>query len=217
MHQVAKFIQKIVWLANYIFLKIFFFFTYSFHISVDNELLSLKGPIIIAPNHQSVFDPWVVVVAMPFAVFRKLLPIRYVGTTYYNSSTLNFLERIGIIPLVHYVYGVIRMERGKTKHEKLVPFRDALREGDTVGIFVEGALSEPGVLGPIKDGVALLQLETGVSVLPIAIHYGTRKFFRRSCVISYGAPIKADRSLGVDETKDRIEMHLRKLFESHTK
>lgn len=214
MHSLGKLVQKSVWLMNYVLFVIVFSIFYKFRVYVHKDIFKVKSPVIIAPNHQGRLDPWIIVIAMPFAVFRHLLPIRYMGTTYYNSQVINFLEAIGIMPLIHFIYGVIRIERGRTKHEKIVPFAEALEDGDTVGIFVEGSLAEPGKLAPIKDGVAMLQKDTGVSVLPIAIRYGKPKLFRRLCTISYGAPIPADTSLSITETKQRIENQLRILFES---
>ncbi|MDE6030290.1 MAG: 1-acyl-sn-glycerol-3-phosphate acyltransferase, partial [Oscillospiraceae bacterium] len=52
--------------------------------------------------------------------------------------------------------------------------------------------SKDGELGRAKSGVTLIAAQAKVSVVPVFIKYG-RKRFRRRCVVSIGEPISADK------------------------
>lgn len=207
-------IQKTVWIINYIILWPLLRLFYSFRISVHEKSRLAHGPIIIAANHQGKFDPWIVAVALPFDMFLRVLPIRYMGATMYTSPVLNFLEKILVLPLIHSFYGVIRIGKARRKREKLRPFITALKNKDSIGIFPEGAVSNVGKIAPLKDGVALLQKETGLQILPITIRYREGKFLRRRCTIYIGNLISPQKSAPVSEIKRQIKSTFMKQFVS---
>jgi 1-acyl-sn-glycerol-3-phosphate acyltransferase len=112
------------------------------------------GPAIVAANHSSFVDPWIV---GPFLFPRR---IRFLITRlwYDKSPVWNFVFRS---------YDTIPMERhaGAT----LEVARAALDGGDVVGIFPEGKISYDGRIQRFRSGVCYLAARTGAPVVPIGI------------------------------------------------
>jgi len=113
-----------------------------------------KGPAIVAANHSSFVDPWIV---GPFLFPRR---IRFLITRlwYDKSPVWNFVFRS---------YDTIPMERhaGAT----LEVARAALDAGDVVGIFPEGKISHDGRIQRFRSGICYLAARTGAPVIPVGI------------------------------------------------
>jgi 1-acyl-sn-glycerol-3-phosphate acyltransferase len=146
-----------------------------------STLLMGTEPIIMAANQQDRLDFDTLLVSTPRARRRKL---RYVA----NEKVLaelgtgqGLLARSraallrGVYTHVHRVIPVREHIRGRAAVTAMI---DALAAGDTVVIFPEGVVNqhEQTTLAPLKRGIAVLALETGVPILPVRID-GTRGKF----------------------------------------
>jgi glycerol-3-phosphate dehydrogenase (NAD(P)+) len=119
------------------------------------EHIPTEGPVIIAANHRSFLDPFVIGTCA-----RR--PMYYVAKKELFGNRLQawVLNALGAFPV----------DRGAADQEMLTTARAILDRGDAVLIFPEGTRVRPGPLGTAKRGVGRLALETGAPVIPVAIH-----------------------------------------------
>jgi glycerol-3-phosphate dehydrogenase (NAD(P)+) len=122
---------------------------------MGREHIPAEGPVILAANHRSFFDPFVV-----GTMTRR--PIYYVAKKelFGYSRVLSWvLNALGAFPV----------DRGASDQETIETSRQILNRGDILLMFPEGTRTRPGALGKPKRGVGRLALETGAPVVPIAI------------------------------------------------
>lgn len=210
-----RIIESIIWLITYTTLNLILRLFFSVRISVHPSLFSSppKNALIIS-NHKSMIDPWIIPVMMPFKIFNNFSPIRFSGATRFNAPARNFLYASGIIPLIYFLYNVIKIPSTGTTNEKLAPFKDALLRGETVMFFPEGSMVPEGSIGEFKRGSAALAHAAKTTILPISIRY-KRGIFRTHCFINYGAPLLIPEELfaGDDSHFIRTSMYLREKIE----
>lgn len=97
------------------------------------ELLAATGPILLAGNHDSHWDPVAIgVAAMP----RRQICALAKASMWKNPVLARILDGMGQIPI----------ERGTGDGQAMVAATTALREGTCIGIFPEGTLSQGKVL-----------------------------------------------------------------------
>ena len=144
-----------------------------------------KGPLLLAANHRSFLDPFVVgcCVRRPiyFVAKRELFDRRIAGW---------FLNALGAFPI----------KRGEADAESMETARMLLERGEAVVIFPEGTRHRSGPLHKPKRGVGRLALQTGAPVVPIAVK-GTERA-RRGWVIR---PVRVDLRLGRPLTYPRVD------------
>lgn len=155
------------------------------------------GAAILAPNHQSFLDDFL----LPL-VIRKRKVVMMAKADYFDKwYTAWFFRAAGCIP--------VRREGGSASAKALTGGIDALRAGKLVGIFPEGTRSPDGRLYRGKTGVARMALEAQVPVIPVAL-VGTyeawpydRKLPKPGRVeIRFGKPLTFERSY--DTPADRF-------------
>src|SRR4051812_9142569 len=139
-----------------------------------------SGPVILAPNHFSNMDHF-------FAGVYTRRKIRFMA-----KSQLFGQNRVLDYIFVH--GGVFPVRRGHHDEEAFVTAHSILDRGGCVLMYAEGGRSRTGQLGEAKAGVGRLALESGVPVVPVAIHgsKGVRAWKRLSfpkVTVQYGEPI----------------------------
>jgi 1-acyl-sn-glycerol-3-phosphate acyltransferase len=114
------------------------------------------GPFVVVANHQSILDILLLSRApreMKWIAKEELFRIPWVGW---------MLRMSGDIP--------IRRGDAESGGEALARARAYLARGMSVMLFPEGTRSKTGRLLPFKSGAFRLAAETGVPVLPVALH-----------------------------------------------
>ncbi len=117
---------------------------------------SVKGGLIVAANHRSFLDPFVVGACLPW---RR--PMNYVAKVELFGNPLQawFLSRLGAFPI----------RRGESDADSMETARLIVERGGTLCIFPEGTRIRSGSLANPRRGVGRLALQTGAPVLPTAV------------------------------------------------
>jgi 1-acyl-sn-glycerol-3-phosphate acyltransferase len=138
------------------------------------------GPCILAPNHFSNMDHF-------FAGMYIRRKIRFMAKSqlFGQNPILDYIFRVG---------GVFPVMRGHRDQEAFITAHSILDRGGCVLMYAEGGRSRSGALGEAKPGVGRLALESGVPVIPVAIHgsQGVRRWKRLQfpkVTIQFGDPI----------------------------
>ncbi|MBN1640027.1 MAG: 1-acyl-sn-glycerol-3-phosphate acyltransferase [Anaerolineae bacterium] len=114
-----------------------------------------RGPKIIAPNHPSTTDPFLMTIMVD-----EQMRILIHDTLFHVPAFGAVLRALGHVPVVPGAGG-----------EAFDVARAHLLSGKAVAVFPEGAISPlEGGLGRPRTGVARLALLTGAPVVPVGIH-----------------------------------------------
>jgi len=132
-------------------------FAFLWRIEVEGlENLPADGGAILAPNHLSVLDHFVLATSLP----RR---ITYVGKAEYMDDwkTRYIFPALGMIP--------IDRGGGSAANRALVAAARVLDEGELFGIYPEGTRSRDGKLHKGHTGVARLAMRTGCPIIPVGL------------------------------------------------
>lgn len=160
-------------------IRFFLYFLFRIFTAIQHrgaENVPSKGPVIIAANHPSYFDPIVVGLGIDrwirFFALASILDIPLLGA---------LARKSGILPVV----------RGGDNEPSVQRALRVLRRGGAVGIFPEGRLSHQYAMGEAKPGVGRLAAQSGAPVVPCVI-YGTWKVWPRTTGLPHPAKIVVD-------------------------
>ena len=146
----------------------------------------LRGGLIVAANHRSFLDPFVVGGCLPW---RR--PMNYVAKVELFERRWQgwALSRLGAFPI----------RRGEADEDSMETARLIVERGGAVCIFPEGTRIRRGTLANPKRGVGRLALQTGAVVIPTAV-LGTEHVRRgwrirpRKCKVRLGPPMTFPRA-----------------------
>jgi glycerol-3-phosphate dehydrogenase (NAD(P)+) len=168
------------------------FFHLYFRLSrIGREHIPQEGPVILASNHRSFLDPFVI-----GTMARRPL--------YYMAKKELFRGRF--VSWMLSSLGAFPIDRGRGDKDSMATARAILERGDCVLIFPEGTRVRPGPLGRPRRGVGRLALETGAPVIPVAV-FGTEKVRRGWRIRPHKVRIRAGRPLRfpkVDEPSPQL-------------
>ncbi len=127
-----------------------------------------EGPCVLVCNHVSYVDAVVI-----SACVRR--PIRFVMD-----------HRIFATPVLGFIFRTMRTipiapgkENAALKEQAFAEVRTALRNGEVVGLFPEGRLTQSGELNPFRPGIERIVAETPVPVVPLALQGLWGSYFSR--------------------------------------
>jgi 1-acyl-sn-glycerol-3-phosphate acyltransferase len=160
-----------------------FFFFRTFHSMRSRGVESLPpGPLILAPNHASYFDPPAVGCNVP-------------RVTYYLARHTLFAPPIGswLLPSI----GSIPVNQNSPGPSSLKNIFEVLKNKGTLVLFPEGARTMDGDLGKAEPGIGLIAARTGTPVVPVHI-IGSRDALPRGggwrpfrpIHVAYGQPMR---------------------------
>jgi 1-acyl-sn-glycerol-3-phosphate acyltransferase len=158
-----------------------------FRVTVEGLDRLPAGPYVLASNHLSWVDPFLLLGWLP------------------ASPRVHFLGRRGAIYnrrwkrwVLAFMGGIIPVDSGEIRHLS-VAVRGVLQHGGVAAIFPEGAVgTTEGELQPLRRGVAHFAGDSAVPMVAVGIA-GTRDLWRgKSIVLRIGATVQPTGSLDRD-------------------
>ena len=132
------------------------------------EKIPEEGPAVLVCNHVSFVDALIIAAACP-------RPIRFVmDHNIFRVPVLSFIFRTArTIPIAP------KKENPELLEKAYEDIANALSEGDLVGIFPEGRITDTGELYPFRAGIVRILERTPVPVVPLALRGRWGSFFSR--------------------------------------
>src|SRR6202790_2611102 len=163
-----------------------FFLVYFRMQRIGREHLPRSGPLLLASNHRSFLDPFVI-----GTLVRR--PVYYMAKRELFEKRLQawLLNGLGAFPV----------DRGAGDSDAIDTARAILARGDCVVVFPEGTRVRPGPLGEPRRGVGRLALQTGAPVAPVAV-LGTEDVRRGWRIRPRKVRIRVGRPLGFPTVTD---------------
>lgn len=157
------------------FLSITFFLLF-FRLRVfDREKVPLRGPVLLASNHQSFFDP----VVVSLGLSRQTCIMAREGL--FRIPVLNALIRsLNAFPI----------RRGEFDREAIRNALEVLQRGEVLLVFPEGTRTRDGSLNPAKAGIGFLARKAGAPVVPVVIHGAWRAWPAHRALFRLFVPIR---------------------------
>ena len=151
--------------------------------AIGTENVPQTGPVILAPNHFSQWDHF-------FAAVFLRRKVRFMAKSQlFKPPFLTFILSHG---------GAFPIRRGHRDEEAFKTAHAILGNDECMLIYAEGGRSRSGGLGEPRPGIGRLALESGVPVVPMAIHGSSKvRNWKRlqfpKVTVRYGDPIIWDK------------------------
>jgi 1-acyl-sn-glycerol-3-phosphate acyltransferase len=164
----------------------------------------LEGGIVVASNHFSWLDPAVLGFASPRVLYymAKIEAHRLPGLG-------TFIRAFGCFPV----------RRGESDRDAVRLMRTIVAEGHALGLFAEGSRQRSGLPGQVQPGAAMVALQEGAPILPVAIH-GTQTWRPggfQPVSIAWGEPMILDGlpkgGKGYKEASVLVQDEIRRLWD----
>lgn len=147
--------------------------------AIGVENVPVHGPAIVTPNHFSQMDHF-------FAAVYLRRKVQFMAKSQLFTN-----------PLIKYIFthgGVFPVRRGYSDEEAFKTAHTVLNRGSCVLMYAEGGRSRSRELGEPKRGVGKLALESGVPVIPCAIHgsaavRGWKRLQFPKVTVQFGEPL----------------------------
>ncbi len=112
------------------------------------------GPMILAPNHVSYYDPPLIAAGIPHRV---------------RFMAWDALFRVPVLRSILLGYGAYPVKLKSADKGAVVQTLKILRNEEVVMIFPEGTRGDTGELLPFEQGPARLAIQTGAAIVPVTI------------------------------------------------
>ena len=168
------------------------------------ERVPRSGGVVLAFNHFHWIDP---------PVFGLLSP-----RTIYYVAKVEAHRMPGLGQLIR-SFGTISVRRGESDREAVRRMREVVRDGQALGLFVEGTRQLSGAPGKVQPGAAMAALQEDVPVVPAAIHgsHSWKPGNYHPISVAWGEPLQFDGlpkgAKGYREASAEIERRLHGLHD----
>lgn len=168
------------------------------------ERVPREGGLVVAANHFSWLDPLVLGSASPRIVYymAKIEAHRVPGFGAFIRS-----------------FGCFPVRRGESDREAVRTMRRIVADGKALGLFVEGTRQRSGVPGEVMPGAAMVALQEGVPIVPVAIHGSQwwRPGSMQPVSVAWGEPIDLaglpKGGKGYKEASGLVQAEIRRLWD----
>jgi 1-acyl-sn-glycerol-3-phosphate acyltransferase len=171
--------------------------------SYGADRIPRTGGVVLAFNHFS----WIDIPCIGFVCKRHV---------YFLAK----VEAHGVLGLGQFIrgFGTLSVRRGESDRDAVRRMREVVRDGNALGVFVEGTRQRTGVPGHVQPGAAMVALQEDVPVVCGAIHgsqtWRVGNFAPVS--IAWGEPMRFDGlprgGKGYREASQHIEDELHRLW-----
>jgi len=161
---------------------------------IDAERVPPSGPVILAPNHSSFMDHFLI----GASIRRK---VQFMAKSQLFKPPMQFIYTHG---------GVFPVRRGHRDDDTFVTALKVLDDGGCVAMYCEGGRSRTGRIGETaRPGIGRLALESGATIVPIAVHGSARvRNWRRlqfpTVTVQYGEPLRYERIAEPTRNQQRV-------------
>jgi 1-acyl-sn-glycerol-3-phosphate acyltransferase len=169
------------------------------------ENIPCKGPLLLASNHLSFIDSFVIPLVAPRRV------VFLAKSEYFTAPGMRGLWMRWLFTSM----GAVSVQRGSlggAAQEGLDAALEVLRKGLAFGIYPEGTRSRDGRLYRGRTGVAWLALTAGCPVVPVALSgtqdiqpVGSRVLRIRKVTVRFGEPLDFSHLRGATPGRARRE------------
>jgi 1-acyl-sn-glycerol-3-phosphate acyltransferase len=147
--------------------------------AIGTEHVAPTGAVLLAPNHFSQWDHFFA------AVFLRRKVCFMSKSQLFRPPFLSFILSHG---------GAFPIRRGQRDEESFDTANAILDREECMLIYAEGGRSRSGGLGEPRPGIGRIVLESGVPVVPMAIHgsaqvRGWKRFRFPKVTVQYGEPL----------------------------
>ncbi len=171
-----------------------------------------EPPFIIASNHASYLDPFIIIKPILKRLRKKVHYIAKPGRWGHNISDFIFIDYLGCIPT------------DLPKKEFFNEIRKKLDQKEIIGIFPEGERSNDGKIKMFKRGIGKIVLENDVPVIPAAIKGSFESWpvkrklpkLGKNIILKLGNPMRFSKMKNSRKNQEyialKIEKEVRKMF-----
>ena len=152
--------------------------------AIDVSNVPERGPVLLAPNHFSVLDHFLVAVLL-----RR--EVQFMAKSQlFRPPILDFIMNHG---------GTFPVRRGHRDEEAFTTAHSIFDHGGTVLMYAEGGRQRTKELVQPKPGLGRLALESGVPVVPVAIHGSqhardVKQGMVPKVTVQFGSPVTFERT-----------------------
>lgn len=165
------------------------------------ENLPPEGPVILAINHVSLWDPIVAACSVPrqvsYMAKEELFSIPLLGPV---------IRRLGAFPV----------KRGQGDMSAIRQSLKALKEQKVLGLFPEGTRSKTGELQKGLPGIALLMEKSKATVVPVKVS-GTKQLLTKGwgkIEVIIGSPLTPEMLKAPEQVENQREWVTKKIMEA---
>jgi len=174
---------------------------------INNQPLANSGPFLFVPNHESLFDIFMIAAAIP---------------QHFSAIAKKELFSVPLFGFIIKKMDIVSIDR-KNHVNSMSGLNQAvekLKNGTSVIIFPEGTRSRDGQIGVFKKGAFKLALDAKVTIVPVGISgayeaqpANTWLIYPGSVIVNFGSPIGYQdyHHLSISELSDLIKQQIIKL------
>ena len=165
------------------------------HVTVELRAddMAADSRYVIAANHQSMFDPFIICVALPPGIITQLAPFRFFAhNALFDKFLRHFLFAFGAFPASannFYIYGLAAAQL-------------FLEHKQTVMIFPEGKRT-PHKIRP-RSGIEVLAKLPQVKIIPVHVEWRRGRWVWPSYSVTVGQPLEKAEKLSSLQILNRI-------------